>query len=95
MTEHSSESFADYPESINELRSDRTGNAADWSPRDALVALLRQIDRGAIDPDALIVVWRRRKGEGVTETGFASASPDVHTTLGMLVHAQHKVMGLR
>jgi hypothetical protein len=94
MTDYSPESFADHPESIQELRSDRTQNAADWSPRDALIAMLRKIDRGEIDSDALVVVWRQRKGEGVAESGFAVASPDVHVTLGLLVHAQHKVMGL-
>jgi hypothetical protein len=57
-----SDSYANYPPSVNEVRSMRSGNAADWSPREALIQMLRDIDSGAIQPDALIVSFRERVG---------------------------------
>ena len=40
------EFFANYPVSITELRSERTGRAKDWTVRDMLIDALRDIDAG-------------------------------------------------
>lgn len=49
-------SFEEAPVSLSEVRSDRTNCAGDWTPRDALVAMLRQVDRGERKPVDLIIV---------------------------------------
>lgn len=41
---------------IGELRSDRTDDPRDWSPRDLLVTVLRMIDAGEINPDTCCIV---------------------------------------
>ena len=56
------ENFKDHPVSIGEIRSDKSDNAADWTPRDALISLLRRIDNGE-DVDQLIISFH------VTEDG--------------------------
>lgn len=38
--------FADHPQTVGEIRSDKTQNAKDWSIRDMLICLLRDIDSG-------------------------------------------------
>lgn len=86
------ESFADYPQSVTERRSDEDGNAAKWTPRDALIAVLRDLDGGVIDPDALVICYRHKTGPGKTSSHYANSSPDVHTTLGLLAFAQHKII---
>ena len=86
------ESLADHPPTIGEIRFDRSQNAAHWTPRDALIAMLRLIDSGEIDPDALVVVWRQHKGNGKTDSGYYAAAPDVHASLGLLTWAQHRIM---
>lgn len=59
------DSFAEHPISIAEARSSKTDLARDWSPRDVLVALLREIDKGDLDIDAVVVFMRpRAKGGG-------------------------------
>lgn len=87
--------FSKYPETLGEIRSDRTSNASDWSPRDALISVLRLIDSGKESPDALVVAYRERLGPGETKTHFAVASPDVHTTLGLLESVKHELWGSR
>jgi len=48
--------FKDAPFTIGELRADRSGSGTDWKPRDVLVRLLRDIDAGRLNPEALVVV---------------------------------------
>lgn len=38
--------FADHPQTVGEIRSDKTQAAKDWSIRDMLICLLRDIDSG-------------------------------------------------
>lgn len=50
------ENFANYPVSIAEAKASRTPQGAElWKPRDALIAALRAIDSGEIDPTWLII----------------------------------------
>ena len=51
------EDFKDHPQTMGELRSDKTRNALDWKPRDALIWLLREIDGGKIDIHHVIISW--------------------------------------
>ncbi len=84
-------SFADHPETIGERRADRAENAALWSPRDVLVSVLREIDRGEIAPDALVVVHRQKMAPGDTRTRHSVSSPDMHVTLGLLARAMFTI----
>lgn len=88
------DNFADHPLSITELRSDKSQNAADWSPRDALISALRDLDAGKIKPDALVVCYRKKDSDGAVETSWYSASPDLHTSLGMLARVMHRMQEL-
>ena len=87
-----SEDFSNYPPSIGEVRSDRSRNAADWCPRDALIECLRSIDSGDINPDAIIIVRREKVEPGSTITVYSAAAPDIHTSIGMLEYTIHKLM---
>ena len=85
--------YKDYPRSIAELKAEKTGNAEDWTPRDALVTLLREIDSGEASIDALVIAYRE-KSEGKNKTRFLAASPDVHVTYGLLETAKLRIWGL-
>ncbi len=85
--------FEAMPVSIGEVRADKTRSAADWTPREALIELLRRIDSGEYpDMDALILCWRtlkRTPTKAVEINSFYSASsPDIHTTLGVLARSE-------
>lgn len=86
----SDDNFASYPKSIGEIRAASSALAKDWSPREALIAALRDIDSGKADPDALVITWRER-GQEVTQ--FLAASPDGLVTLGLLERAKMQVQG--
>lgn len=51
------ESFANAPVTVADLKSEKTNLARDWKPRDMLIKLLRQIDRGELKPEAMIAMW--------------------------------------
>lgn len=85
------ENFADYPKSLAEIRSDRSQNSADWTPRDALIDLLRDIDSGKFNPKSLMIVHKVADGEhgyflGTTSAGVTS----IHEGVGMLMEALTK-----
>lgn len=81
------DNYADYPRSVNELRSARSGSAADWSPREILIQLLREIDAGRLHPEAMVVVHRQKKDDGYW-TDFCSSCPDQMVLIGMLETAK-------
>ncbi len=85
------ESFADHPKSIGELRSDRTDRCTDWTPRDALIDVLRQLDAGAIKPDALIVCWRETV-DGNEKAHCRLAAPSILLGLGLLAHTSIRLV---
>lgn len=47
--------FKDYPKTINEIKSDQSNKAADWTARDLLIYLLREIDSGNLHAENIIV----------------------------------------
>jgi len=76
-------SFAEYPHSINELRKDN--NAATWTPREALVNLLRDIDRGEVEPTALVICIAEKGSQpGSVITTYRNVSGDLHQAVGLV-----------
>lgn len=54
------EDYSKFPKSLSEVRSDKSGKAADWTVRDMLIALLREIDSGSIHPEKAVLVYSLR-----------------------------------
>jgi hypothetical protein len=85
------ESFANAPISVTEHRGNKTENGAKWTQRDALIAMLREIDKGNLpNLDALVIAYRTNDGES-TQSFFYQACPDHHTALGVLEAAKFKL----
>lgn len=79
------EDFTNYPKSLNEIKSDKTGSARDWTPREAIVAMLRRIDSGELtDVETAVVIVRCKTDDGLGKTSYSSASPSFHDSLGAL-----------
>lgn len=81
------DSYADHPKSITEIKSDRTDNEADWTPRDVLITCLRDLDAGDIKPEALVVVYFGPEAG----TRCVISSPEFIKTTGMLARALYLV----
>ena len=56
MTED--QDFSQHPKSITEMRAEREEDAKIWTPRDALISALRDLDEGTIQTDTLLVMWK-------------------------------------
>ncbi len=84
------ETYAYAPMTITEARAHRAhindqGGAADWTPRDVLVKMLRDIDSGERPmPQVLVICHGTEAPDGVWKAGFAAASPHYAMTLGTL-----------
>jgi len=77
--------FSGHPPTIGEIRSGRSQSASDWTPRDVLIRVLRDLDQGRIAPEVLLVAWADPSKDGTRRTDWYVSSPDVLVTAG-LVH---------
>lgn len=79
--------FKNAPQSITELRANKSANGSIWTPRDALISLLREIDNG-LDVDMLIVGYRYQNETDKKDNAYTymyhQATPDMLTALGLL-----------
>lgn len=87
-------SFAGHPVSLAEVKANKSCNSAAWTPRDVLIAALREIDEGHINPDALLVAYSTVDTEepGVTSSGYWVSSPNKLLTLGMIENTKHSML---
>jgi hypothetical protein len=83
--------FANHPKSIGELRADKTQHAKDWTPRDALIEMLRSIDSGEMVLDALVVVGRQIMPDGAIHTARRVSAPDTIVAVGLLNRAAFEI----
>ena len=90
MTTNDNTSFANAPQSITEIKSDRTNDATIATPRDILIGMLRDIDNGRINPTALIVCVKA----GDMQYKFSCASPSIQTTVYMLERTKHRILNI-
>ena len=65
--------YSDHPVSLAEIKAEKEHNGSLWSPRDALISLLRDIDSGKANPAGLIVCYFERPEEGGTQTHYIAA----------------------
>ncbi len=85
--------FAQAPMSLAEARAHREENAALWSPRDALISLLRDIDAGKVDPYAMVIAYGQREAGGRVSTSSLVAGGDRHTQVGIVSLVQARMAG--
>jgi hypothetical protein len=84
--------FANAPQTITELRADRECDGSKWTPRDALISVLRDIDSGKAKVDTVFIAYREMDGDKCFSR-FTTAFPDtVHTALGVVEMAKAKVL---
>jgi hypothetical protein len=70
------ENFKDFPTILGDVRSDISGMGADWSPRDLLLTMLKELDAGEISADTLVVGWCYNDKNNVPQVCSRSASKD-------------------
>lgn len=81
--------FSNHPTSIGEARAMRDRDGGAWTPREALVHLLRSIDSGEANPDTLTVIYREPCECGGFAVRHVTAAQDGDTVLGLLTRIKH------
>jgi hypothetical protein len=79
--------FANAPVSLGETRALKMADGRLWTPRDALVAMLRDIDEGKEDPTDIVICFREKGSKHGNDyrARFLAAGPEgVHVALGLL-----------
>lgn len=77
------ESFAEYPVSITTHKATMHRDAGLWTPRDALVDMLRRIDRGELKPRAIIIGVDFEGEDGDGAMTYNISSPNFLTSVGL------------
>lgn len=86
------DNFAGYPPSITEMRANAAQSMMLWTPRDALLSLLREIDEGKVKVDVLVVAFAQVDADGTTRTNFRAAAPNALMAFGVMTRAM-QMMG--
>lgn len=83
--EEAERNFADVPITITAARSRRSGRGNEWTPRDALIDVLRAIDAGELKPTDLFIgmVSEGRDADHI-KPEYRSACASLLNTLGVI-----------
>lgn len=84
------DNFAGHPVSVAEHRAHRARDAREWTPREALIAALRDLDSGRTKPDVMAILMMERDagGPGINQFPSLYAGGDTLQNIGLL--EQHK-----
>lgn len=85
--------FKDAPVSIAEHRAQKAADGSIWTPRDALIELLRDIDSGKIDVKSLFMGYRYAvPGDEALHGGYSNACTDADDVLALLERTRYLFM---
>lgn len=79
--------FSNAPLSIGEIKADKNQDGSLWSPRDCLIAALREIDSGRLNPEACIILVKERNENNDTRVRYFRQGRDLTESLGILTRA--------
>lgn len=89
------ENFADHPVSLGEHRANVSEDGRLWTPRDMLIALLREIDRGELaEIDGLVITIGYRHEDGLRSVGYRSQGLNRDEMIGVLERNKALLLGL-
>ena len=90
------DSFKNHPKSVAEIRATKANDGRLWSPRDALISMLRDLDSGVCVPEAVAICYRVRDKDDpeVVHVSYEVAgSASRHDAIGMLEAAKGCMLG--
>lgn len=77
---------------LGKARSTKSGDGNDWTPVEMLRSVLQQMESGEIDVERAVLIYQGpRDKNGERDSGFANATPDVTTCMGMLKVAEQQI----
>lgn len=92
----SNDEYSNEPISIGELKSNKSdATAADWSPRDALVDMIRNIDKGIIKPSIVMILYDNTLSNTPHYNISCKIKPIRLVALGLLSRITHIINELK
>lgn len=85
--------YKDAPKSITEIKADRAHSAKLWTPRDCLIATLREIDSGQINPTGLAICYVETDKDGEEQSGHMISYKSRLAMLGVSVKLTKWISG--
>ncbi len=76
--------YANAPIAIAEVRAQKADDSSQWSPRECLIKVLRDIDSGTVNPECLIIAYRYQTPDGTLCVGHTTSTQDSHQLIGLL-----------
>lgn len=84
--------FKNHPKSIGEIKADKASDGALWTPRDALISALRDLDSGVIQPDAVVVICGKREDNNTSRCTYYQSSRNNWEMLGLIEEAKLELL---
>ena len=81
------ENFKDYPKSVSEKIAEKSNDGSKWSPREALISVLRRVDSGVLNIDNIIILYE--EGE---KFEFTSSAKTLNDSIAMCEFAKYRLM---
>lgn len=86
-------SFADAPVSLATKRAERAEDGRLWTPRDALIDALRDIDLGRLNPNVLVLVAKTTLPDGSYKLHTVNAGGvNRHELVGIVAEAMRSMI---
>lgn len=82
--------YSEHPTTVGEIKAGKSTQLTDWTPRDALIATLREIDSGKIKPDNLFIFMTWETTDGGLDTKFQAAGRSILEMLGTVELGKHE-----
>ena len=81
------------PNELAEKRANESDDCRKWTPRDALLACLRDLENGEINPERLVISYAVRVDETSVDYNFYAANVTTMEHAGLLAMQLHRVTG--
>lgn len=81
--------FADHPISLAERRANDAADAGKWSPRDAILSVLRDIDSGKLKVETVVIAMLTVNPEGKATKYAVAGAGGLTGALGVLDRAAY------
>ena len=84
--------FSKHPQSIAEIKTHKARDGALWTPRDALICALRDLDSGEISPDSIVIIAGKLEPGNKTKCTYYQSSKNQWEMLGLIEEAKLELL---
>lgn len=80
--------FSNHPHSISELRGNKKRDGSEWTPRDALISALRDLDSGEVKPTSIVIIAGTMEDNNTYRCTYYQSTRNNWEMLGLIEDAK-------